>query len=91
MGDDLRNARLQREVVAAELYAAEHATDVLEMCANVGGDDSTLTTVLMAAFDFTEVQAEAVQSMQVRRFTPLGIERLRSRLAELDDLLRPSS
>jgi len=73
MGDDLRNARFQREVLAAELYAAEHVSDVLEICANVDGDDSALTAALMTAFNFTEIQASVVQSMQVRRFTPLGV------------------
>ncbi|HEY8311148.1 MAG TPA: hypothetical protein VIG47_11360 [Gemmatimonadaceae bacterium] len=88
MGDDLRNARLQREVVAAELYAAEHVSDVLDVCANVDGDDSALSVALMAAFNFSEVQASVVQSMQVRRFTPLAVARIRSQLDELDDLLR---
>lgn len=87
MSEDLRNARLQREVVSAELYAAEHAKDVLEVCANVDGNDSALTAALMAAFNFTETQASVVQSMQVRRFTPLGVARIRSHQAELDGLL----
>jgi DNA gyrase/topoisomerase IV subunit A len=62
-------------------------SNLLEICANIDGDDSALTVALMDAFNFTQTQASVVQSMQVRRFRPLGVARIRSHLAELDDLL----
>ena len=91
MDDELRNARLNREGVAATLYAAEHIGDILQVCAAVDGDDSSLRETIMATFGFDEVQANAILGMQVRRLTPRAVEQYRSRLAELDELIRNSS
>ncbi|WP_454109404.1 hypothetical protein [Leifsonia shinshuensis] len=87
MGDELRNGRLRRVVVAATLHAAEHAVDVIQICQAVDGDESSLRTAIMARFGFDEVQAGAVVSMQVRRFTPHATEQLRAELADMDELI----
>ncbi|MCI0155727.1 hypothetical protein KNO15_03325 [Leifsonia shinshuensis] len=90
MDDAVRNARLHRPVVEAMLFAAQHRTDLLELCAAVEGDDSSLRDAIMTTFGFDEVQADAILAMQVRRFTPRAIERYRALLAELDERIRGS-
>lgn len=91
MDDELRNARLRRGVVAATLYAAEHAVEVVQICKAVDGDEFSLRTAIMVAFGFDEVQADAIVGMQVRRFTPRAIEQLRAHLSEIDDLISKSA
>jgi len=90
MDDELRNARLHREVLAAMIYAAEHAADILRVCAAADGDDPSLREAIMTAFGFDEVQADAILAMQIRRFTPRAIEQSRAQLAGLDELIRRS-
>lgn len=91
MDDELRNARLRRGVVVAMLYAAEHALDVLRVCAAVDGDDSSLRAAISAAFGFDDIQAGAILNMQIRRFTPSAVAQYQSQLADIDALLRTSA
>ena len=39
------------------------------------------------AFDVDAVQADAILSMQVRRFTPEAIQRMRAELSDVDAVL----
>lgn len=90
MDDAVRNARFHRPVVVAMLFAAEHSADILRLCAAAEGDDSSLREAIMTAYGFDEVQADAILAMQVRRFTPRGIEQYRELLADLDERIRGS-
>jgi DNA gyrase/topoisomerase IV subunit A len=82
-----RNALLGREILSATVYAAEHVSEVLHVTATVEGDDSALRSTLMTEFGFSEVGADAVLSLQVRRLTPQAIARMRSQLAEIEQSL----
>ena len=64
--------------------AAEQASRVLEVCASVEGDDAALNRALCEEFDINPIDAEVVLSLQVRRFTPASIARMRSELAEME-------
>jgi len=82
-----RNALLGREILSATVYAAEHMSEVLHLSASVEGDDSALRSALITEFGFSNVGADAVLGMQVRRFTPHAIARMRSQLAEIEQSL----
>lgn len=84
--DDQRNARNRREIVVAVLFAAEHPGEILGICADVE-DTVSAPSKIADAFGFSTTQAEAILSMQVRRFTPYAIEQLRAELADIDAVL----
>jgi DNA gyrase/topoisomerase IV subunit A len=85
--DPLDIERQRREIVAATLFAAEHAEQVLAVCADVDGDEDAAAAAIAAAFGVNDIQARAILQMQLRRFTPHAIEQIRSELADIDGRL----
>ena len=79
---------MNRDIHTAMIYAAEHLSEVLDVCARVAGDDSVLSSALMTEFGFSDIQALCVMGMQVRRFTPHGLAQLRAGLRTYEELLR---
>ena len=85
MTRDRANLLVAREIVAAYLVAIERSEELLQLCADAMGDDNALRSAVIDTFGVSEIAADAVIAMQVRRFTPAAMDRLR---AELDDLDR---
>lgn len=83
--DDQLAAR--RRIIAALLFAAERPTEVLRIVTAAHGELDAAAAALRDAFAWTEEQSHAVLNMQVRRFTPLTVHRLRNELQEIDTLL----
>lgn len=79
-----QNLQGRRWLLGITLMAAEQASRVLEVCASVEGDDAALNRALCEEFDISSIDAEVVLSLQVRRFTPASIARMRSELAEME-------
>jgi len=85
--DGRENLLERRRIVSLMLLAAEQAPRLVEVCASVSGDESSARRVLAEAFGVSEMDAQFILDMQVRRFTPPAIERTRSELADIDSQL----
>lgn len=85
--DDGENALARRHIIAAMLRAAEHQDELLRVCASVDGDVASANAAIRQAFDVDATQADAILSMQVRRFTPEAIQQLRVELSDVESVL----
>lgn len=85
--DDRENAQARRHIIVAMLHAAEHQDELLLVCASVDGDTPSANAALRQAFGVDAVQADAILNMQVRRFTPKAIQRMRVELSDVDAAL----
>jgi DNA gyrase/topoisomerase IV subunit A len=85
--DERRNERELREILTATIYAAEHADDLLRVCASVQDGGEALRSALMGEFGFSEIQAAAVIGMQVQRFTPYAVGQMREDLMRVEKRL----
>ncbi|MBN9213327.1 MAG: hypothetical protein ABS62_10305 [Microbacterium sp. SCN 70-200] len=88
MDDELRNAQARREILAAYVTALDDPARLLRVCAEVGGDNDDARRAVAAAFGVSVHAADAILALQVRRFTPREIDRVRGELAEVDRRLR---
>lgn len=85
--DDRENALARRHVISAMPYAAEHQDELLRACAAVEGDTASANTAIREAFDVDVIQADAILTMQVRRFTPEAIQQLRVEVSDVEAVL----
>lgn len=69
------------------LRAPEHQDELLRVCASVNGDVASANAAIRQAFEVDATQADAILSMQVRRFTPEEIWQLRVELSAVESLL----
>lgn len=88
MSDDRDNLLARREILRGYLTVLERAGELLEVCASVDGDSAAARSAVIEAFGVSEIAADAILSLQVRRFTPAAIEEIRTELNDLDRLLR---
>lgn len=89
--EERQNLVTSTEIVNAFIRAVENPEKLLRVCANVAGDRDDERAAVAAAFEVSDVVADAILDLQVRRFTPRSIEQMRNeldryarRLAELD-------
>jgi len=81
--DEERNNLRQRiEILRAYVKAIENPEELLRVCARVEGGIEDVRSAVARAFDVSDVAADAILSMQVRRFTPHAIQQLRDQLAD---------
>ena len=81
------------EIVNAYIRALQNPEKLFRVCANVWGGRDDERAAVAAEFEVSDVVADAILDLQVRRFTPRSIEQMRNelaryarRLAELDRL-----
>lgn len=84
--DDRENALALRHIIVAMRHAAEHQDELLRVCASVDGDIPSAKAAIRQAFDVDEMQADAILSMQVRRFTPEAIQQLHRELSDVESV-----
>ncbi|MGZ0711320.1 hypothetical protein ACWPKO_23635 (plasmid) [Coraliomargarita sp. W4R53] len=93
MDEDRRNLVSRIEIVSAYIKALDDPEKLLRVCAGVSGDVDEARSAVAAAFEVSDAAADAILALQVRRFTPRSIERMRNELADYDrrlvDLERP--
>jgi DNA gyrase/topoisomerase IV subunit A len=93
MDEDRRNLGARAEIVRAYIKALEDPEKLLQVCANVSGDVDDARTAVTTEFEVSDMAADAILALQVRRFTPRSIELMRNELADYDrrltDLDRP--
>lgn len=81
--DEERDNLLQLiKILRAYITAVENPEELLRVCAQVEGGIEDARSAVARAFDVSDVAAEAILSMQVRRFTPHAIQQLRDQLAD---------
>lgn len=91
MTDDRDNALARREIIGAYIEVLDRLDVLLETCSAVEGDAQELRSSVQEAFGLSPRAADAILSMQVRRFTPNERQRLRAELAEIDLRLEGAS
>jgi len=90
---DLRKAKEREHVLEGLKIAVDNIDEVIKIIR--GSEDTATASIrLRAAFDLTEVQAEAILNMRLSRLTGLEMEKLdqelaeiRTRIGELEDIL----
>lgn len=87
MDDDRRNLLARREILAGYVVALERTDELLRVCASVSGDNTDARDAVVAAFDVSEIVADAILGLQVRRFTPAALTGIREQLADIDQRL----
>lgn len=83
--DELKNLRARHHIISALIFAVENIDRVVEVCAMTSAVGDEVTRVLADAFGFTTTQAQSVLAMQVCRFTPHEVAKLRGELAEIEE------
>ena len=84
MTDDRQNLRARREIVVAYIEVLGRLGELVDLCSAVGGDTEELRSTVMEEFGISTIAADAVVSMQVRRFTPDERRKLSEELADID-------
>jgi DNA gyrase/topoisomerase IV subunit A len=88
VSDDRQNLLASREIVVAYIEVLDRLAEFVDLCSTVAGDTHELRTAVEEAFGLSPMAADAVLSMQVRRFTPNERETLRSEFADLEQRLQ---
>jgi DNA gyrase/topoisomerase IV subunit A len=88
VSDDRQNLLARREIVVAYIEVLDRLAELVDLCSTVTGDTQELRTAVEEAFGLNPVAADAVLSMQVRRFTPNEREKLRNEFADLEQRLQ---
>jgi DNA gyrase/topoisomerase IV subunit A len=84
MDQDRRNLVARIAIVSAYIKALEDPEKLLRVCGDVLGDVDEARAAVATAFDVSDVAADAILDLQVRRFTPRSVERMRSELADFN-------
>ncbi|WP_258064123.1 low molecular weight phosphatase family protein [Rathayibacter sp. AY1E8] len=86
MDDDSErhNLVMSTEIINACIRAIENPEKLFRVCASVSGGRDDERAAIAAAFGTSDVVADAILDMQVRRFTPRSIEQMRAELARYD-------
>ncbi|HET9259816.1 MAG TPA: DNA gyrase subunit A [Acidimicrobiia bacterium] len=82
----LDQAKARAHILEGLIIAVDNIDEVIRI---IRGSDDTADarTNLIASFDLTEIQANAVLDMPLRRLTALEVDKLRTELAELQDTI----
>lgn len=62
---------------------------LLRVCADISGDAEDTRAAIAAEFDVSDIAADAIPALQVRRFTPWAIEQMPCQLSNDNHLLPP--
>lgn len=81
---DLKKAEARAHIVEGLLKALDYIDEIIKII-RASKDDKTAVNGLMEKFEFTEIQANAILTMQLRRLTGLEKEKL---TAEYEDLIK---
>ena len=84
MDEDRQQLLRRREIVSAYVTVLNRPADLLQACANATGDSVDVRTAVAEAFGVSDLAAEAILALQVRRFTPQALEQTRAELANID-------
>lgn len=81
---DLKKAEARAHIVEGLLKALDYIDEIIKLI-RASKDDAEARSGLMSKFEFTEIQANAILSMQLRRLTGLEKDKL---TVEYEDLIK---
>lgn len=84
MTDDREGDLARRDILAAYIAVMDRPGELLAVCANASGDATEIRRAIEAEFGITALAADAVLSMQVRRFAPVERKRIQDELTALN-------
>ncbi|WP_236968874.1 hypothetical protein [Microbacterium aurantiacum] len=87
MDEDRRNLMARIEIISAYMKALEDPERLMQVCADIAGDDADARSAVAAAFEVSDFAADAILTLQVKRFTPRSIEQMRRELADANRIL----
>ena len=83
MTGDREHALARCDILSAYIAVMDQPEKLLATCATASGDANEVRRAVEEAFNLTALAADAVLSMQIRRFTPRERERIEDELEEL--------
>ncbi|MDT0182001.1 hypothetical protein Q9S36_17620 [Microbacterium sp. ARD31] len=87
MTGDREQERARRDILTAYIAVMNRPEELLAICTDASGDADQVRGAIQDAFGISALAADAVLSMQVRRFTPAERERVQSELTALNESL----
>lgn len=87
MVSERENLLVRKEILSAYLKVLERPEDLVRVCASVTGDSEDLRTAVIVAFGVSEMAADAILALQVRRFTPLAVKQMREEMSDYEHRL----
>ena len=82
--EERHNLVMRTGMLNACIIAVENPEKLFRVCANVSGGRDDERAAVAAEFEVSDVVADAILDLQVRRFTPRSIEQMRNQLADDD-------
>ncbi|HJS71555.1 MAG TPA: DNA gyrase subunit A [Acidimicrobiia bacterium] len=82
----LDQAQARAHIIDGLIIAVDNIDEVIRIIRG-SGDTAEARTNLIAAFELTEIQANAILDMPLRRLTALEVDKLRTELAELRETI----
>ncbi|MEU4014032.1 hypothetical protein AB0E56_02085 [Microbacterium sp. NPDC028030] len=84
MDEDRENLLMRKEIIDGYIAALENPQELLRVCARGSGDSDELRAAVGRAFGVSEVAADAILSLQVRRFTPRVLAQFKDESADYE-------
>jgi DNA gyrase/topoisomerase IV subunit A len=84
VADDRENELARREILVAYLEVLDRVGELVDICLAVEGDAQQLRRAVQEAFGVSQIAADAVLALQVRRFTPDERQKIKDELVGLD-------
>ena len=84
---DERSLSGRHQILSAYVAVLQEPDRLLAVCASVEGDDDELRAAVAEIFTLSEIEADAVLRLQVSRFSPAQLRRVRQELTEVEQRL----
>ena len=84
MTEDRANLQIRREILAAYVKVLETPEELLRVCGDAPGDTAAAVAAVAEAFEVSDIAAQAILDLQVRRFTPESFVQIRAELADVE-------
>ncbi|MCL2882278.1 MAG: DNA gyrase subunit A [Coriobacteriia bacterium] len=81
---DLRKAQERAHLLEGYVLALDHIDEIIKLI-RASADDKVAKAALIERFGFSEIQADAILEMRLRRLTALEREKIEEELADLRD------
>ncbi|WP_431075006.1 hypothetical protein [Microbacterium phyllosphaerae] len=91
MTEDRENLLARREIVAAYVKVLERPEELLRVCRDAPGDTAAAVSAVAEEFEVSDIAAQAILDLQVRRFTPESFVQIRAELADVERRLADAS
>lgn len=84
MNGDRQNLLMRREILEAYVAVLTRSDELLRVCSASSGDETDVKSAVVDAFNVSEVAADAILALQVRRFTPAVLKQIQLELADVE-------